>query len=149
MNLCLCRAFFRDDGVAPLFRGIPRKTQNTRKFSGITEQSRKSRKYVVLEFRDVCVLFRDVSACSVFSVGGNTINDEGGMARGEERCKARDDLLLIISRVPYVTTNRTMQYFPYDTRETDALKAADPILGEAIDRLGHPDRPLMPDLFAA
>lgn len=42
-----------------------------------------------------------------------------------------------------------MQYFPYGTRETDALKAADPILGEAIDRLGHPDRPLMPDLFAA
>ena len=72
---------------------------NTRKFSGITEQSKKSRKYVVLEFRDVCVLFRDVSAGSgegearsgeqafglrtVFSVGGNTINDEGGMARDE------------------------------------------------------------------
>ena len=35
----------------------------------ITEQSRKSRKYVVLEFRDFFVLFRDVSACSVFSVG--------------------------------------------------------------------------------
>ena len=51
----------------------------------ITEESRKSRKYVVLEFRDVCVLFRDVfrSVYSVFSVGGNTINDEGEMARDE------------------------------------------------------------------
>lgn len=42
-----------------------------------------------------------------------------------------------------------MQYFPYGTMETEALKAADPILGAAIDRLGHPDRPLMPDLFTA
>ncbi|HJJ96230.1 MAG TPA: DNA-3-methyladenine glycosylase [Methanocorpusculum sp.] len=42
-----------------------------------------------------------------------------------------------------------MQCFPYGTIETEALKAADPILGAAIDRLGHPDRPLMPDLFTA
>lgn len=42
-----------------------------------------------------------------------------------------------------------MQYFPYDTTETDALKAADPILGAAIDQLGHPNRPLTPDLFSA
>ena len=67
----------------------------------ITEQSRKSRKYVVLEFRDFLVLFRDVFRSvyssegearsgeqafglrTVFSVGENTINDEGGMARDE------------------------------------------------------------------
>ena len=42
-----------------------------------------------------------------------------------------------------------MQCFPYGTIETEALKAADPILGAAIGRLGHPDRPLMPDLFTA
>ncbi|MDR0981109.1 MAG: DNA-3-methyladenine glycosylase 2 family protein [Methanocalculaceae archaeon] len=42
-----------------------------------------------------------------------------------------------------------MQYFPYGTIETEALKAADPTLGAAIDRLGHPNRPLMPDLFTA
>lgn len=42
-----------------------------------------------------------------------------------------------------------MQCFPYGTIETEALKAADPILGAAIDRIGHPDRPLMPDLFTA
>ncbi|MDE2518464.1 MAG: DNA-3-methyladenine glycosylase 2 family protein [Methanocorpusculum sp.] len=42
-----------------------------------------------------------------------------------------------------------MQYFPYGTIETETLKAADPTLGAAIDRLGHPNRPLMPDLFAA
>ncbi|HJJ98793.1 MAG TPA: DNA-3-methyladenine glycosylase [Methanocorpusculum sp.] len=42
-----------------------------------------------------------------------------------------------------------MQYFPYGTIETEALKIADPILGAAIDRLGHPDRPLIPDLFTA
>ncbi len=42
-----------------------------------------------------------------------------------------------------------MQCFPYGTIETEALKAADPIFGAAIDRLGHPDRPLMPDLFTA
>ena len=49
----------------------------------ITEHSGKSRTYVILEFRGFFVLFRDVSACSVFSVGGNTINDEGGLARDE------------------------------------------------------------------
>ena len=33
-------------------------------------------------------LFRDVSACSVFSVGENTIYDEGGMERDEQTCNA-------------------------------------------------------------
>ncbi|HJK73653.1 MAG TPA: hypothetical protein O0X34_01490 [Methanocorpusculum sp.] len=42
-----------------------------------------------------------------------------------------------------------MQYFSYGTTETNALKEADPILGAAIDRLGHPNRPLMPDIFTA
>jgi DNA-3-methyladenine glycosylase II len=42
-----------------------------------------------------------------------------------------------------------MQYFPYGTTEIEALKAADPILGAVIVRLGHPNRSLMPDLFAA
>ena len=79
----VCKSF----GLALRFGLHPR--LNTRKFSGITEQSRKPRKYVILEFRDFLVLFRDVSACSVFSVGGNTINDEGGMARDESKVQRR------------------------------------------------------------
>lgn len=42
-----------------------------------------------------------------------------------------------------------MQYFSYGTTEIEALKAADPVLGAAIERLGHPNRPLMPELFPA
>ena len=51
----------------------------------ITEQSIKSWKYVILEFNGVCILFLDVfrSVYSVFSLGGNMINDEGRMARDE------------------------------------------------------------------
>ncbi|HJK01099.1 MAG TPA: DNA-3-methyladenine glycosylase 2 family protein [Methanocorpusculum sp.] len=42
-----------------------------------------------------------------------------------------------------------MRYFPYGPIETDALKKADPILGSAIEQLGHPNRPLIPDMFTA
>jgi DNA-3-methyladenine glycosylase II len=42
-----------------------------------------------------------------------------------------------------------MEYFSYGTTEIEALKTADIILGSAIDRLGHPNQPLMPDLFVA
>jgi 3-methyladenine DNA glycosylase/8-oxoguanine DNA glycosylase len=42
-----------------------------------------------------------------------------------------------------------MEYFSYGKTEIEALKAADVILGAAIDRLGHPNQPLMPDLFVS
>lgn len=40
-------------------------------------------------------------------------------------------------------------YFTYETEETDWLKAADPVLGKAVDAIGHIDRPVIPDLFTA
>ena len=39
--------------------------------------------------------------------------------------------------------------FVYGTRETDALRAADPVLGAAIDRIGPLHRTVIDDLFAA
>ncbi len=42
-----------------------------------------------------------------------------------------------------------MQYFSYGDTEITGLKARDPILGAAINRLGHPNRPVIPDLFSA
>lgn len=39
--------------------------------------------------------------------------------------------------------------FPYGQRETAYLRACDPYMREAIDRIGHIDREMMPDLFAA
>jgi len=41
------------------------------------------------------------------------------------------------------------EYFSYGQTEIDALKAADPILGDAIDRIGEIRREVIPDLFAA
>lgn len=40
-------------------------------------------------------------------------------------------------------------YFTYGEKETAALCAADPILGDAIRQIGHIDRPVIPDLFSA
>ena len=40
-------------------------------------------------------------------------------------------------------------YFPYGGTETDYLRERDPRLGAVIDRLGHIDRELDPDLFTA
>ncbi len=40
-------------------------------------------------------------------------------------------------------------YFNYGKAETDYLAARDPVLGEAIDRIGHIDREVFPDLFEA
>lgn len=42
-----------------------------------------------------------------------------------------------------------MQYFLYGDTEITYLKERDPLLGAAIDRLGRPKRPIIPDLFAA
>lgn len=39
--------------------------------------------------------------------------------------------------------------FEYGQRETDHLKASDPILGEAIDRIGKIEREVTPDPFTA
>ena len=41
------------------------------------------------------------------------------------------------------------QYFEYGNREIDWLKSRDPIMGAAIDKIGHVYRPVMPDLFEA
>lgn len=43
----------------------------------------------------------------------------------------------------------TPKYFPYGEREIAHLKAADPTLGAAIDRLGPLKRAVDPDLFAS
>ena len=40
-------------------------------------------------------------------------------------------------------------YFHYGKAETDYLAARDPVLGAAIDRIGHIDREVFPDLFEA
>lgn len=41
------------------------------------------------------------------------------------------------------------QFFQYGSTETDYLSARDPVLGAAIARIGHIDRVVIPDLFAA
>lgn len=41
------------------------------------------------------------------------------------------------------------QFFQYGSIETDYLAARDPVLGDAIARIGHIDRVVIPDLFAA
>lgn len=40
-------------------------------------------------------------------------------------------------------------YFDYGRAETDYLSSRDPVLGAAIDRIGHIDREVFPDLFEA
>ena len=40
-------------------------------------------------------------------------------------------------------------YFNYGRAETDYLSSRDPVLGAAIDRIGHIDRKVFPDLFEA
>ena len=40
-------------------------------------------------------------------------------------------------------------FFSYGKAETDYLAARDPVLGAAIDRIGHIDRDVFPDLFEA
>jgi DNA-3-methyladenine glycosylase II len=40
-------------------------------------------------------------------------------------------------------------YFVYGKKEIDWLKSRDPILGAAIDEIGHIKRPLIPDIFMA
>lgn len=42
-----------------------------------------------------------------------------------------------------------MTYFSYSAVETDYLSARDPALGAVIARIGHIDRAVIPDLFAA
>ena len=42
-----------------------------------------------------------------------------------------------------------MTYFSYSAVETDYLSARDPALGAAMARMGHIDRAVIPDLFAA
>jgi DNA-3-methyladenine glycosylase II len=40
-------------------------------------------------------------------------------------------------------------FFAYDERQTEYLKSRDATLGAVIDRLGHIDRTVDPDLFQA
>ena len=40
-------------------------------------------------------------------------------------------------------------YFRYGTEETEYLKKKDPKLGEIIERIGHIDREIDPDLFSS
>ena len=42
-----------------------------------------------------------------------------------------------------------MQYFKYGKKEIEWLKSRDPVLGAAIDRIGHIKREVIPDLFIA
>ena len=41
------------------------------------------------------------------------------------------------------------QYFEYGSNEIDFLKSKDPVLGKAIDEIGHVHREVIPDLFMA
>lgn len=41
------------------------------------------------------------------------------------------------------------QYFDYGEKESQWLKARDPILGAAMDEIGHISRPVIPDMFMA
>ncbi|MDQ0059212.1 DNA-3-methyladenine glycosylase family protein [Paenibacillus harenae] len=45
--------------------------------------------------------------------------------------------------------NAAINYFEYGQREIDYLTNADPVLGAAIERLGKPEREIIPDLFTA
>jgi len=40
-------------------------------------------------------------------------------------------------------------FFPYGDTEIQWLQSRDPILGAAIERIGHIERPLMPNMFSA
>ena len=40
-------------------------------------------------------------------------------------------------------------FFSYGKAETDYLASRDPVLGAAIDRIGHIDREVFPNLFEA
>lgn len=42
-----------------------------------------------------------------------------------------------------------IKFFDYGQKEVDYLSQADPVLGEAMERLGRVDREVIPDLFAA
>jgi len=42
-----------------------------------------------------------------------------------------------------------VQYFEYGETETEYLKEKDPLLGTVIDKIGHIDRAVTPDLFTA
>ncbi|SDG61856.1 DNA-3-methyladenine glycosylase II [Desulfosporosinus hippei DSM 8344] len=42
-----------------------------------------------------------------------------------------------------------LQYFDYGEKEIQWLKARDPILGAAMDEIGHINRPVIPDMFTA
>lgn len=42
-----------------------------------------------------------------------------------------------------------MKYFKYGNKEVEHLKEKDPILGEAIDRIGHIKREVNPDIFSS
>jgi DNA-3-methyladenine glycosylase II len=41
------------------------------------------------------------------------------------------------------------KYFDYGAKEIDFLKSVDPVLGEAMERLGKVERVIMPELFTA
>ena len=41
------------------------------------------------------------------------------------------------------------EYFEYGEKEVQWLRSRDPVLGEAMDKIGHIDRQVMPDLFTA
>jgi len=43
----------------------------------------------------------------------------------------------------------SIKYFDYGQEQIDYLTQADPDLGEAIARIGRPERPVIPDLFTA
>lgn len=42
-----------------------------------------------------------------------------------------------------------IRYFRYGEKETEYLKQRDPVLGRAIDQIGHIYRPVIPDMFQA
>jgi DNA-3-methyladenine glycosylase II len=45
--------------------------------------------------------------------------------------------------------NTSKHYFKYGKKEIDWLRSKDPILGAAIDKIGHIDRAVIPDIFMA
>ena len=47
------------------------------------------------------------------------------------------------------TNMQRSKYFKYGDKELEWLKLRDPVLGAAIDRIGHIHRAITPDLFTA
>jgi DNA-3-methyladenine glycosylase II len=55
----------------------------------------------------------------------------------------------LLSNICWIWRKNTPRHFKYGKKEIDWLKGQDPVLGAAIDKIGHIDRAVIPDVFTA